>query len=130
MNKKEIIRYFFVGVLTTFVSLMIFYILLYVFFDPNNVIHLQIVNIIAWIGSVTVSFFLNKIYVFKNISKVSIFQIIKFYGGRIVTLLAENVGLYLFVSTLEFDVYLVKTYLLCFLVVVNYIISKFLVFKK
>lgn len=130
MNKKEIIRYIFVGVLTTLVSLIIFYGLLYFFFNQNNVIHLQIANIIAWMGSVTFSFFLSKVYVFKNTNKVSLIQIAQFYGGRATTLFVENAGLYVFVSSLGIDAHMVKIYLLFFSIVMNYIISKLIVFKE
>ena len=51
MAKKveEIIRYLMVGILTTIVSLGVYYGCVLTIFDPNNALQLQLANIISWI---------------------------------------------------------------------------------
>lgn len=65
----EIINYLVVGVLTTVVSLVSFYIVRLFIFTHNTQLHIQIANIISWILSVLFAFITNKKYVFKSSKK-------------------------------------------------------------
>jgi len=53
---EEIINYLIVGLLTTVVSLVTYFICTGLFLDPNNKIELQIANLISWIFAVTAVF--------------------------------------------------------------------------
>ena len=67
INKNsEIIRYVIVGGLTTLVSLLSYYICIWLFLNPDNGVQLQVANIISWILSVTFAYFANRRYVFKS----------------------------------------------------------------
>ena len=68
---EEIISYLIVGGLTTMVSLITYYLLVYTILDPNIGIELQIANIVSWIFSVTFAYFTNRKYVFKSKNKIS-----------------------------------------------------------
>lgn len=46
---KEIINYLIFGVLTTVVSLVVYYISVFTFLNPDNPIQLQIANILSWL---------------------------------------------------------------------------------
>ena len=64
INKNsEIIRYVIVGGLTTLVSLLSYYICIWLFLNPDNGVQLQVANIISWILSVTFAYFANRKYV-------------------------------------------------------------------
>ena len=94
INKNgEIIRYIIVGGLTTFASLLSYYICIWLFLDPDNGIQLQIANIISWILSVTFACFANRKYVFKSNGKV-IEEAVGFYGARILTLLIDMFSMF------------------------------------
>ena len=63
---KEIISYLIFGVLTTIVSLMTYYLLVYTVLNPENVFQLQIANILSWIVGVLFAYFTNRKFVFES----------------------------------------------------------------
>ena len=57
-------------------------------------------------------------------------ELIQFYGGRIVTLFFEQAILYIFIIRMSFDNLIIKLIAQVIIIILNYIISKFIVFKK
>lgn len=127
---EEIIRYLIIGVLTTVVSLATYYILVYTIFNPDIGLELQITNIISWIVSVTFAYFTNRTYVFKLKEKKSLKEAIKFYVSRVSTLLIDMLLMYIFVSLLKYNDKIIKLIVQIIITILNYILSKFIVFKK
>ena len=127
---EEIIRYLIIGVLTTVVSLATYYLLTLTIFDPNVSIELQITNIISWIVSVTFAYFTNRKYVFKLKEKKNIKEASKFYLSRLTTLLLDMLLMQIFVIRLKFNDKIIKLIVQFVVIVSNYILSKFLVFKS
>ena len=125
----EIIRYLIIGVLTTIISLIIYYALTLTILSPDKPIELQIANIISWIGAVTFAYFTNKYYVFKDNRKDKT-GIIKFFSSRIVTLLLDMLLMYLLVTRLGFNDKIIKVIVQVIVIIGNYVLSKFFVFKK
>ncbi len=128
-NYGEIIRYLIIGVLTTIISLLIYYVLTSTVLDANVPIELQIANILQWIGAVIFAYFTNKYYVFKDQTKDKK-RVIKFFSSRIVTLLIDMIVMYIFVSKLSLNDKIIKIIAQIIVVVGNYILSKFFVFQK
>ena len=128
LNNKEIINYLIIGGLTTLVSLIIYYILVLTILNPENSIELQIANIISWICAVTFAYFTNRKYVFESKNK-SKKELIKFFLLRIGTLLIDMALMYIFVSTLHFNDKIIKIIVQIVVIILNYIFSKFFVFK-
>ncbi len=126
---EEISNYLIIGVLTTIVSLTSYYILTFTLLNPNNKIELQVANIISWILSVTFAYFANRIVVFKSKNKKLFLEGIKFYTSRIFTLFLDMFFMYLFVSQLQINDKISKLIVQLFIIVGNYLISKFIVFK-
>lgn len=131
---EEIVNYIVVGVLTTIVSLGTKYILLFSILDASNATQLQISVIISWIFAVCFAFFANKIYVFKSKSNNYIKEFISFVSGRVLTLVLEMIIMWFFVTLLKLDsdFMIIIITILCqvIIMILNYIISKFLVFIK
>ena len=75
---KEIINYLIFGVLTTVISLIVYYLTVLTFLDPENAIQLQIANILSWIAGVTFAYFTNRKYVFKSKEKNMLKEAAKF----------------------------------------------------
>ena len=100
---KEVLLYLFFGVLTTVVS----------------------------IGSY--AFFTNRIWVFAAPTKtVEEFmkQLVSFAGGRVLTLVIEEIILLVFITMLHFNSMLIKFIAQVVVIILNYVISKLLVFRK
>lgn len=126
---EEIIRYLIIGVLTTVVSLVTYYLCVLTFLDPNNGLQLQIANIISWIVSVAFAYITNRIFVFKSKSKNIIKEVICFTGSRVTTLLMDMLIMFIFVTTLYLNDKLFKLVSQVVVIVVNYIFSKLFVFN-
>lgn len=131
-NKKyeELINYLIIGVLTTVVSLATYYLLTLTVLNASNAIYLQISNIIAWLASVTFAYFTNRKFVFKVQNKSNIREGINFYLSRISTLLIDMLIMYIFVSLLKFDNRIMKLITQIVIIILNYVLSKFIVFKN
>ena len=60
LKYKEIINYLIVGVLTTVVSLTVYYGLVLTILNPKNPIQLQAANIASWICAVAFAYWANR----------------------------------------------------------------------
>ena len=136
--KNETFSYLFFGVLTTIVNYSIFVVGLSVMGEDA----VLTVNIIAFVGATIFAYLTNKMFVFESKKwnfKHIIFEISKFTGARIFSLLVEQAGLYMASEWLRLGKYVLfsmncliiaKVVLSFVSVVLNYFASKFVVFKK
>ena len=127
---KEIINYLIVGVLTTLVSLTIYYISVFSFLNPDNPVQLQIANILSWCAGVTFAYFTNRKYVFESKNENKVQEAAKFVSSRITTLLLDMFVMWLGVTVLGFNDKIVKIISQMLVIVGNYVLSKLFVFKK
>ena len=130
LKYKEIINYLFFGVLTTIVSLATYYLLVLTILNPENALQLQIANIISWIAAVTFAYITNRKYVFNSKDKNIIKEMTKFYSSRITTLILDMAFMFIFVTKLNFSDKIIKLIVQVIITILNYILSKLLVFKK
>lgn len=125
---KEVLLYLFFGVLTTVVSIGS-----YAFFNVTLGINELISNVISWVLAVLFAFFTNRIWVFAAPTKtVEEFmkQLVSFAGGRVLTLVIEEIILLVFITMLHFNSMLIKFIAQVVVIILNYVISKLLVFRK
>lgn len=130
LKYKEIINYLIVGVLTTIVSLAIYYISVFTFLNPENSVQLQVANILSWIAGVVFAYFTNRKYVFESKNTNKIKEAAKFVSSRITTLLLDMFIMFLGVTILHFNDKLIKIISQVLVIIGNYILSKIFVFKK
>lgn len=131
---SEIINYLIVGILTTVVSLITKWGLLFTVLDASVAIELQIAVIISWILAVTFAYITNRMFVFKSKNKNIIKEIISFFSSRLLTLGMEMIIMWFFVTFLKLNSdtwVLIWTLVVQVLVTIfNYIFSKLFVFKN
>ena len=127
---KEIINYLIFGVLTTVVSLIVYYVAVYTFLNPENAVQLQIANILSWIAGVTFAYFTNRKYVFDSKEQNRLKEAGKFVMARVVTLLMDMVIMWLGVTVLCFNDKIMKLISQVVIIISNYVFSKIFVFKK
>ena len=131
---EEIINYLIVGALTTIVSLMVKWGLLFTILDAKNVFQLQFSVVLSWIIAVTFAYFANRIFVFKSRSKKFIREIINFFGARLLTLGIEMFVMWFFVTLLKLNddiwVFVWTIISQAIVIILNYVFSKLFVFKK
>ena len=124
---REVILYLFFGGLT-FVISMASYTICLKLLGMNELI----ANVISWILAVLFAFFTNRKWVFngeRDSAKGFWAQMLSFFGGRIFTLIVEELILLVFVTWLKLDGVAVKAVAQVVVIVLNYFISKFFVFR-
>ena len=133
---EEIINYLIIGGLTTVVGVGSKLLLLFTILDQTDGVQLQIAEIISWVLAVLFAYFTNRAFVFKSKikGKKQTKEAFDFIKGRIFTQLIQMFIMWFFVTLLKLnsDFWVVVFTLICQVmqIVLNYIISKFLVFKK
>lgn len=132
---SEAIKYIFVGILTTIINIVIFRFLLFIFNNnlPNFKYNWFFAEVPAFIIAVLFAFFMDKYFVFKKTgTKVSetTQELINFFMMRIISELVNILGLFIFINILKFDELYSKIGLSIIVVVLNYLFSKFFIFRK
>lgn len=103
-------------------------------------------NVISWIITVIFAYFTNKLWVFQSKSwkpNVVIRELVGFFGARLFSLGVEELGLWLMIDKMDigrigfeilgFDVngnLIAKVIMQVVIVILNYIFSKLIIFKK
>jgi putative flippase GtrA len=132
-KNEELWNYLIVGGLTTFISIIIKWGLLFTILDSDNAFQLQIAVIISWIVAFLFAYICNRIFVFKSKNK-KLKEFIKFFISRITTLLMEMFLMWFFITLLKLNSnvwVIIWTLVVQVLVIVfNYIFSKIFVFKE
>ena len=124
----DILAYLFFGVLTTLVNYI-------VYLPCYNLLHFSaaVSNVIAWVAAVVFAYLTNKPFVFKShdwSAKTVIPELTKFVGSRIVSGALETAIIFVTVDWLCWNGNIMKLVTSVLVVVINYIASKLLVFKK
>lgn len=118
----EFIKYTIAGVVTTLMN--------YVIYSTGLYFHMNylIANTIAWCFAVLFSYFMNRNIVFqsKNNSRK---EMILFVTLRFLTLLVENVCLWIFIDYLHWNASISKIIVMLMTVIGNYFFCKFSIFK-
>ena len=127
---QEIINYLIVGVLTTVVSLVTYYICVLTIFNPEDALELQLANIISWICAVLFAYITNKIFVFKSKNRNIIKEISSFVGARVLTLILDMLIMFIMVTTLGINDKVSKLVVQVVVTILNYVFIKIFVFKK
>lgn len=124
---KEVLLYILFGGLTTVVSIGSF-VLLNAVWAVNELV----ANVISWVLAVSFAYVTNRIWVFKSraTGKAVAGEAAAFYAGRLATLGIEEGALLVFVTWLSVNGTVVKTAAQVAVLVGNYLISKFWIFKK
>ena len=124
----DVISYLFFGVLTTVVNYL-------VYLPVYNLCHLSaaVSNMIAWVAAVAFAYLTNKPFVFRShdwSAKTVIPELTKFVSCRVASGAMETVILLLTVDVLGWNGNLWKLFTQVLVVILNYVGTKLIVFKK
>ncbi|MCR5143825.1 MAG: GtrA family protein [Lachnospiraceae bacterium] len=125
---KEFWLYALFGLGTIIISILSYRIM-----TENMGMPILIANAISWVGATIFAFLTNRTWVFTNHVKgvrAFIAQLIGFSGGRFITLIFEEWMLLYFVDVKSFPNMPVKYVAQVLVIIINYLISKLLVFRK
>jgi len=119
--KKETFLYLIFGILTTIVNIVSFFVF-------NKLFNYKLSNIIAFILAIVFAYIMNKMYVFESKRKEkleTIKEFIFFIGSRLFTFITDMILIVLFINIL-----ISKIIVSIIVIILNYILSKKLVFRK
>lgn len=125
---KEPILYLVFGVLTTLTNYLV-YLPLYNLAGWSA----SVSNIVAWVAAVIVAFITNKGIVFGSTSwspQIVVPEFLKFLGFRVATGVMETVLLLILVDIAQLNGNLWKILISVIVVIVNYVASKLVIFKR
>ena len=132
---KSVILYIIFGGMTTVVDWSVSFTLYYLWGDALEATPWLIhgANVIAWVAAVAFAYVTNRIWVFESKRRgfmPIVGEIAAFAGGRVFTLLLQEVLMAVFFTWLGFNEYIVKIVAAVLVVILNYFISKIFVFRK
>ena len=127
-TSPEMISYLIFGVLTTAINVVSFGLL-------RSMAHWDLLaaNTTAWILSVAFAFLTNKLFVFKSRSfaaSLLLRELVTFVAARLLSLGVDTLGMLLMVNVLTWNDWVAKIIMNVIVVIINYVLSKKIIFKK
>ena len=125
---QELIMYGIFGVGATLINICS-----YKFLADICGIYYLTANIIAWILAFMFAFITNKLFVFKSKSwekESAVKEFIGFFTARIGTGVLDTALMYVFITVLKIDDTVSKVIINVIVIIINYIASKFWIFKR
>lgn len=150
-KEMELLRYLIAGGLTTLLSMVIHYGFCFLFAEKETFIggsligwvvdainsatptQMSIASAISWVISVLFAFWINRVMVFqveKATAGKVLTELVQFAGSRIVSFLVFEQGLMLLLKQMGVSNIVNRIIVLVFVMVFNYVASKFWIFKK
>lgn len=131
---KEGMRYLVFGVLTTLVNIVVAAITYYfVFAKLPEELKVNLSTIVSIIAAWIFAYITNKMYVFDsktNSAKELIKEIVSFLGCRVITAIVEIVLMNVLVTVLQFNYMFMKIIVNIVIIVLNFVFSKLIIFKR
>ena len=127
-KQSELISYAIFGVATTVVSMVVYGVC-----NSAFEMHYLISNIISWVIAVAFAYITNKMFVFKTrgmgFAQLKR-EITLFVSARLASLGIEELGLFILIGLIGWGEILAKLVMQVVVIVLNYIFSKLVIFKK
>ncbi|MHA5128902.1 GtrA family protein [Oenococcus oeni] len=127
-RKRSVVNYIIFGVSAFFISFLVFALL-----EQLTPMDWATANIVAWIAATIFSYYTNRSYVFNSHHEKILSEAIemaRFFVGRGFTLIAEQLILWIGIQLLGMYSLTVKLIAQIVVITLNYLISKFIVFRK
>lgn len=125
---KDVIPYLFFGVCTTGVNVVTYWAMAH----PLSM-EVMLSTIVAWFAAVLFAYLTNRKWVFHSEASGSaeiMKELVSFFGCRLATGVVDWACMYLFVDILAWNDVLVKLAANVLVIILNYIASKLLIFRK
>ena len=127
-KNKQLLLYLFYGICTTAINTICYW-LLYDALTLSNIVS----TILAWLAAVVFAFVTNKVFVFESKRTNTtdrINEVISFFGCRLLTGILDAAIMAFAVDMLQWNGLLWKLISNIIVTIINYIASKFLIFRK
>ena len=121
-------RYVFFGALATLVNFVVYYLL-----RTYTIMDVGVANILSVLTAMMFAFVTNSVFVFQSQARgfrEHFAELIKFVGARLSTMVIEVGGVWFMADVLHINDLVGKFFIQFVVLVLNFIFSKFLVFRK
>lgn len=125
---KDILLYGIFGVLTTVVNIVTYWVAAH----PLG-LSVMVSTVIAWIVAVLFAYVTNRTWVFHSQAegtKEIVQEIVSFFTCRLATGVVDWVCMFIFVDLLHFNDVIIKAAANVLVIILNYVASKLVIFKK
>lgn len=125
---KETILYLFFGAFTTLVNIVS-----YLFFTRVILFNFMVANVLAWIFAVLFAYVTNKFFVFESRRvelKFLFKEFLSFVSFRLISGIIEMIIMYIMIDLLFVNDVIVKIFTNIVVIVLNYLFSKAIIFRK
>lgn len=122
--EKELFFYIIFGILTTLINILV-----YLLFTRVFAFNYIVSNILAWFFSVLFAYITNRIWVFESVNENILKEIFLFFSGRLFSGIVDTALMFIFIDLLLVSDSVSKIIIQIIVVILNYVISKFIVFK-
>lgn len=122
--EKELFFYIIFGILTTLVNILV-----YLLFTRVFAVNYIVSNVLAWFFSVLFAYITNRIWVFESENENILKEIVLFFSGRLFSGIVDTALMFIFIDLLLVSDSVSKIIIQIIVVILNYVISKFIVFK-
>ena len=120
---REVLFYLFFGGCTTLINILVFWLFV------TCRVPVYISNAIAWVIAVIFAFVTNRIFVFQSTGKKTR-EVFFFFLFRLISLAFDMGFMYLLIEIFKVDTLLSKVITNVLVIIINYIFSKFIIFRK
>ena len=127
-KNKQLLLYLFFGICTTAINTICYWLL----YDALTLINI-VSTILAWLAAVLFAFVTNKVFVFESKRTNTtdrINEVISFFGCRLLTGILDVAIMAFAVDMLQWNGLLWKLISNIIVTIINYIASKYLIFRK
>ena len=126
----HIIKYLIIGGLTTLVNILSFWLLTNITPLGASEVGQNFANVIAIAISIVFAYFTNRGFVFESNETNKVKEFAKFVGARGITMLLDVALFFLFATLFHMNEMVVKVAIQILVIILNYVFSRILVFKK
>lgn len=129
---EEIVKYLFFGVLTTVVNYVVYYAIVFIMHTSDGMVGF-LANLFANIFAILFAYVTNRKFVFdsKATGRKEIFkEMTSFFSCRIFSMIVDSLIYYIGCTTMGFSDLIVKTISQVVIIILNYVLSKLIVFRK
>lgn len=127
---EELVAYFIVGSFNTILAWVLWLVLSYSIFDVHIVWQNMMLSILSWIVCNCIVYVLNRVFVFKSKAPNILREFIKFSASRLLTLVLDSMMIVILINICNMNEIIAKFITTVTVIIVNYLLSKLLVFKK
>lgn len=127
MKYKDVIPYLFFGVCTTIVNVLSYWLAV-------HMLNFSVMfgTVAAWVTAVLFAYVTNRKWVFRSEArgKDILKEFSSFFACRLITGVIDWLCMFIFVELLNWNDVIIKFLANCIVIVINYIASKLIIFKK